>query len=544
MKFLTNLLQPALVYYRYKTKSDPFIKFKEIIADDKSSLIHDSKSKNVLIFPLRVDPTSNTFEGILGYALKEKGFSVKAVMCGQALGVCENVNRGKNFSLHCSLCKAEQKRFSSNFGIDLVNLGTYVSAEQNKLLKDKSRKIKIADIFTCNHNGVSIGKHIRHGVSRHLLASNIDLDENENLIREFLLTAMIIVEGTRAILKESKPEFVVLSHGIYSTWGSVLEVCKTDGYPAVVWGRGYVGQGNIAAAHNESYIFEGIHEGCSDWLNHSVSESAKRELDQYFSNKKNPDSTVDHVNYYAEVGSDKGDIIEKLKLRRDSVKIGVYPNIPWDGTMFCATDDFPDMNAFVKSLVKWAVANPQVDILIRSHPAEAYRTTDLSMENFVDIFNMEVDRVPENIRIIEPTSEITSYQVAQLCDAALMYASSIALELAYDFQPVIQAGLNNASHKGFVFDAATEEDLFTLLDRVGEDDLHMTVAMRKRVVQYAYYWVKRRYMPETLMNLQHLTFQSYQFGSAEELKINNRMLDFFIDCCINKKRFIWPNEDA
>lgn len=544
MKWLINLMHPMLRYYRYKSKPDPFSKFTEIITSDQPHKSSQS-GKKVLMFPLRVDPTSNTFEGVLGYALKERDYSVKAVMCGQAVNVCENINRDKNFLLHCSLCKSEQKRFSDSFGIDSLDINSCLSSEKKKSLRFESKRIELNEIFSYCYDGIAIGQHVRHGVLRHLLMSNIDLVENETIIREFLYTAMVVAESTRLLLRKHRPEFVILSHGIYSTWGTVLEVCKTDGYRAIVWGRGYVGQGSIQAAHNNACMFDLITESCTEWENTIVSDLEKKEIDEYFSDKKNPNSTVDHVNYYSEVVQRKIDIFEQLQLRKHSTKIGVFPNIPWDGTMFCATEDFPDVNAFVRSLIKWSVLNPHIDIIIRCHPAESFRTGDLSMETFLDILHMECDQLPFNIKIIEPTSSISSYEVSAICSAAVMYASSVALEFAYDFQPVIQAGVNNVSNKGFIFDATTENDLFHFLDKASVKELQMTDDMKKRVVQYAHYFVKKRHIPENLLELSHLAFNGYKFNSKDELMPGkNRMLDFFIDCCEHNKPFVWPDSDA
>ena len=533
---VANLFAPILRLYRYQKMKDPFSLFINL----KKKVNFPNNNKNILLLPIRVSPTSNTFEGILGYALKLRGYSVNALMCGQSLTKCENVNQKNNFALSCALCKLEQKKFSEAFDINNIEYLDLVSKDEYNNILSLSKNTNLEDIFNYRYKNVPIGKYVEGGVSRYLLISNIDLIVNENIIREYFLTALLTAEATIQSLEKYKPKFVIASHGIYSTWGTAVETCITYGYNVIVWGRGYIGKGNIVASHNSSYLFETINESTDYWINDCVSDKIKQGIDAYFINKRNPNSGVDYVSYYADIKQDKISVLQKLNLNQDRKRIGIYPNIPWDGKMFSATEDFPDLNVFVKYIIEWANLNPDVDMIIRSHPAEAFRKGNESIEKFIDIINMECHELPSNVIYIEPTSSISSYELSEVCDAALMYASTLALEFSYARHPVIQVGLSNVSNKGIVFDAFTKEAMFSYLNMAVEGKLKVDEEMYLRVLKYSNYWINKRHIPEVLMNLKNLAFDGYMFNNSLMLdKDNFEVLDWFIDRCEDGKPFIW-----
>jgi hypothetical protein len=266
-------------------------------------------------------------------------------------------------------------------------------------------------------------------------------------------------------------------------------------------------------------------------------------LDFYFNNKRNSKSKADYVNYYSDIKKEsKEDIYKLLNIDRKRPKIGIYPNIPWDGKMFSATKEFPDMNVFIRAILEWAKMNKDVDLIIRAHPAETYKKAEQSLESFLDLIKMECKNLPKNIKYIEPGSSISSYELSKICDVALMYASTLALEFAYNKHPVIQVGLNNVSNKGLIFDAPTKKIMFDYLDKAVQGKLIVNKDMHNRVIKYADYWINKKHIPENLIELDKLQFKDYSFNNTMQLsKGNNKVLDWFIDRCIDGKPFIWED---
>lgn len=534
---IANLISPLLKKYRYRDKKDPFEAFLSL---RKQEELPEADQGNVLILPVRVSPLSNLFEGLIGYALKQRGYNVHALMCGQSLTACDNITQQDHFYLSCALCKHEQTRFLEAFGLSKEAYSDNISKETQGQLVTLSKNVPIDEIFEFKYEEINVGKYVKDSVSRSLLISNIDRKANETLIRNFFLTTLITVEVTRTAVKKLNPKFVLTSHGIYSTWGTALETCSALGYRGIVWGRGYVG-GNIIASQNVPLSQDAIYNDSSMyWENIPVDERAKKELDTYFEEKRNPNSGVDIVNYYKDIAKKSDDIFEYLKLDKSRPRIGVYPNIPWDGAMLRKSKGFPDMNVFAEAIVEWAQLNPHVDVIIRAHPVEGGDAFEQSGERFIDLIYRVCEHLPDNIKYIEPTMPISSYELSNICSAALMYASTLSLELAYMRHPVIQAGQIHLSNKNLLFEGHDKETLFNLLDKAVRGELKVDDAMYDRLVRYTNYWINKRHIPEELINRKKLIFDGYTFGSSNELKPGHfKTLDWFIDRCIDGRPFVW-----
>jgi hypothetical protein len=100
---------------------------------------------------------------------------------------------------------------------------------------------------------------------------------------------------------------------------------------------------------------------------------------------------------------------------------------------------FPTQIAWLKDLVAWVEARPELRLVIRLHPrmAKGHRHTSESSE--AEHMRREFLHLPPNVAIVWPESKISSYNIAEHADVALTAWSSIGLELARLGMPLISA---------------------------------------------------------------------------------------------------------
>jgi hypothetical protein len=489
-----------------------------------------------LVLPIRVAPISNLFEGIYGYAMKLRGYSLHALFCGQAFKKWENRNSNDSV-LNCSLCYHEQKRFADSFSIKGHWIDSLISDDLGKKIRNLVNNEN--DCFQLRYDEVFFGHHIKSAVLRYFLVSDVDLKKDAGLVREFAYTTIASYEVTKKIIDELNPKYALISHGVYSTWGGAMEACKKLNVPVVVWGRGYIG-GNILASWNNSYLFEKIYEPVDVWENCAFSKEMQKKTEHYYMEKRNPTSCVDMVNYYNRTNESKNEvknIVEYLNIKPDRVVFGMFPNIPWDGTTFSASKAFPSLQFFVAKTIDWFKRNPQCDLIIRAHPAE---TKTKAKETVKDIIKTVISDLPNNIYFLESDHIITSYKVQQIVDCSLIFAGTLALEFAFFGGCVIQTGLSNCSNKGFLFEPKTVKDYENLLKNVANGKLKVTENMKNRAQHYAYHWLFKAHIPDNIYNRKNLLFASYNINNSMDLSPGNyKVVDWFIDRCEDKKPFIW-----
>ncbi|MDD3870386.1 MAG: hypothetical protein PHN58_08100 [Candidatus Cloacimonetes bacterium] len=533
---LFNFISPILVKLRYRNKKDPFYEFSKII---KGNTFNHEISDNgiILITPIRISPVSNLFEGLIGKFYQLKGEEVKVLMCNQSVEYCENFTKFHNKNIACALCKKEQQRFSKFFKLNAIKANECVSLDEikdiKKLINERNFNRKEDFYF----DDIDFYNAITSAVMRHTLKSEIY--GNIYLLKKYAFTAFFYSRVISNLNKNLKIKTLISSHGIYSTWGSIIDTCKKLNIYSIVWGRGYIGQGNLLFGNNNSYHEEFIYEKPIYNKEDKVTE-VENEVLSYYKKKMEPDSKVDFINYYKDLqqNNDKEgmDLSEIAKLYK--IVFGMYTNIPWDGEMLKPTENFPTTRIFVKSVIEWFDKNPECLLIIRAHPAEVSREEGKGTETFQDLLLSEFKILPKNVIFIKPDSSITSYFVSNIADANILFGSTMSLELAIQKKVVIQGGKNEVSFKNIVYDAHDKVTLYKYLDKVKSKELCVTDEMYNNALKYGYYWIKKRHIKDTSVVLDKLLFQEYTFDNTEEF-LNDEMLNFVTKKISNKERIIY-----
>lgn len=519
--FFKKAIGNSLIKFRYVNKRDPFIELKNILVTkpDRKDHIND---ESILIAPIRMSPTSNLFEILLGLFCEYNGKNVKFLLCNQFLNYCENKTSNRRSSLNCLMCLAEQYRITKYFNIDVVLLNDLITKEELDAILSKTNKFAFNNDSDYIFEGINLKNCIESGVMRYTLKSDLK-GVDENIIKQFALTSFILKKASDNLLIRYKISHLIISHGIYSTWGTVVEVFKKYDIPTLVWGRGYVGDGQLLFGHNMGYHEEFINEIP---IIKDLTIQQYYDVQSYFKNKSNASINVDFVNYYNGMKFSNFNITKFYKeLKNYNVIYGMFTNIPWDGQVFNKTDAFPSTRLFIKNTLDWFEGNKDCLLIIRAHPAEKTRKAAKGTERILDII-MELypDGLNENIIFLSPDNPITSYKLIELIDCAILYGSTLCLEFAVKNKLVIQTGKFNLSNKKIIFECNSLEDFYKYLEKVKNKELFVTEEMYKNAIKYGYYWIFKRHLPDTTMELRNLYFDGYKFKTFNDF-MNNKLLN-------------------
>jgi hypothetical protein len=104
-----------------------------------------------------------------------------------------------------------------------------------------------------------------------------------------------------------------------------------------------------------------------------------------------------------------------------------------------ARNPFPTQIEWLRDLVAWVEARPDLRLVIRLHPrmAKGHRHRNESSE--AEQLRREFSSLPRNVAIVWPESKISSYNIAEHAHVVLTAWSSIGLELARLGAPLISA---------------------------------------------------------------------------------------------------------
>jgi hypothetical protein len=140
----------------------------------------------------------------------------------------------------------------------------------------------------------------------------------------------------------------------------------------------------------------------------------------------------------------------------------------------------------VKETVEWFGARPELQLVVRVHPAESRLKNLPTKERIADLFA----ELPKNVTLVPGESEVSSYTLMDMASAALVYATNAGMEAALRGKPAICAARAHYYGKGVACDAPTREAYFGAIERWRE--LKPDIAAARR---YAYFFFFQYMVP-------------------------------------------------
>lgn len=513
-KMFTTLMSPLFYLYKYWGKPNPYNDFLHMGINGVEESCNSSKT--ILITPIRVSSHSNLFEGLIGKFFELRGYNVVYFLCQGELDYCENIVDLKRKCLKCSLCKSEQSKFKKTFASNVVKISDFITREQIESIIKIVKQRTFEDSSDYIYDGINLKDAIEGGVLLYTKKSEINIYDDIDIVKKCALSSFVISQFLKKFVERNDVFRIISSHGIYSSWGAIVETANSLNIPTYIWGRGYIGKGNMLFGYNKAIQKDLRDEDKSVFKDIKLTEESKQVVKDYFLSKGNADSNVDYVNYYSDINKDEYDVKQFYdKICSYDKVYGMFTNIPWDGQIFNRTKEFPTTRVYLKSVVDWFKENPECLLVIRAHPAEAIREESRS-EKFEELLKSEYPTLPPNVIFLKPTNPITSYEVAKKICCAIMYGSSMDLEFAIRNIPVVLVGQRDLKDKNIAFDVHTVSDLYNYLDSAKAGSLSMTKEMLDNAWKYGYYWVKIRNVYDSSVELSKLSFERYNFEDKKQ----------------------------
>jgi hypothetical protein len=249
--------------------------------------------------------------------------------------------------------------------------------------------------------------------------------------------------------------------------------------------------------------------------------------------------TEDWVRVHESLETDVQAVSAALGLDFSKPCIGLLTNVMWDARVNYPSRVFHDMKEWVIATVSYFAQRPDLNLIIRVHPAERHGTQQRIDRDIRQAF----PTLPGNVRIIAPESPLSTYAVLERCNAALIYATKTGVELTSFGIPTIVAGEAWIRDKGITLDAGSRDEYLQLLASLPVIG-RLNAGTVERARRYAFHFFFRRMIPldvftPTLkdapyaMNIQRL---------HELLPGRSEGLDIICDGIMNGRPFIYPAE--
>ncbi|WP_246721500.1 capsular biosynthesis protein [Rhizobium leguminosarum] len=442
-----------------------------------------------------------TMESLLGMALAIRDASIDFLICDAALPACmmceiswySDVDKLAKHGPkdRCLTCYRPSAEMLDRAGLNAIGLNSKLTNADRFKAKTISTQMPQSEIAAYIEDGIPIGEHAVAGALRFFSRGDLEkVSGAEVILRRYLEAALLTYYGTRRLLAEGRYDAVVLNHGIYVPQGIISETARHLGVRVVTWHPAYR-RGCFIFNHHETYHHGLMTEPVSSWEDMSWNGMQQQQITQYLRSRWV--GQQDWVKFHDQPEFDTRSIEEEIGIDFRRPTIGLLTNVIWDAQLHYKANAFPNMVDWLIKTIAYFEKRPDMQLLIRVHPAELTGTLP-SRQPAVDEIRRQFPNLPANVFIIPPESKASTYVAMSHCNAVLIYGTKMGVELSAMGIPVIVAGEAWIRGKGVTMDATSEENYLRLLDALPLRE-KLDDATIERAQKYAYHFFFRRMVP-------------------------------------------------
>lgn len=490
-----------------------------------------------------------SIESLLAVALTLRGADVSILLCDGALPACMACQSdwypdGQRFLREgpardlCSPCFRFAKGAYERLGLNVVRYSDLLTTEDRAEASGIAASIPADNISNYLEDRQKVGQHALAGALRFFARGDLRGEPfGEQALRRFFEASLLTSRGCSRLFAGGNFSAAVFHHGIYVPQGVLGEAARRHAVPVVNWVPAYR-SGTFIFSHGRTYHHEMMDEPVEAWEDLDWTPAAEQEIMAYLDSRAT--GTQDWIRFHQHAVVDAEDIRAATGFTADKPVIGLLTNVIWDAQLHYPRNVFPSMMDWVRRTVTWFAGRPDLQLLIRVHPAELTGNL-VSRQRVVDELAASFDALPGNVRVIGPESPISTYAAMSSCRAVLIYGTKAGVELAARGATVVAAGEAWVRNKGITLDPIDEAEYFSMLSRLPE--LAPPPDSRDRARRYAYHYFFRRMIPleHTKPKRGHPPYRlSFTGGLSTLLPGRSLGLDVVCNGILHRTPFIFP----
>lgn len=549
-KFLYSQIQ---LYKRRKRHQQDKPDWEQIIKQDagkwQTALNNAKTGVNILIATsVGGDVHMISIESLLAVALTLRGAQIHILLCDGVLPACfwcdsQIYSQAKYFAKNgpqkdlCNNCFAFGQNLLAPLGLIVHRYSELLTPTDYQEAQKIAHTLPVAKIEAYTQDGVAIGEHALAGALRfYARASLAGETYGEAILRRYFQAAILTTKATQKLLHQVEFSCAVFNHGIYVPQGVTGEVARAEQVRVVNWNPAYRKQCFIFT-HHDTYHHQLMCEAVSNWENMPFSQTQEEELMGYL--KSRWYGTQDWIWFHERPEFDLQAIAAETGVDFTKPCIGLLTNVMWDAQLHYPANAFPNMLDWVLQTINYFATRPDLQLLIRVHPAEI-RGTLISRQPLVKEINKAIPQLPPNVFLIPPESQVSTYTAMLQCNAVLIYGTKMGVELTSMGIPVIVAGEAWIRNKNITMDAGSVEEYFEFLDKLPlKEGLDEETTRRAR--KYANHFFFRRMIPlEFTVESQNASeYKLKQFTLDDLLPGKSKGLDVICNGILQGTEFIY-----
>lgn len=452
-----------------------------------------------------------TIEPIIMSGLISRGVSVSSLICGKSLPCCEFNIVGNNipsvskeflrgFSKKsnenlCDNCVSNVKKNYNNLDIDLFELNKYINEDDHKEAFLISEEITVNNFRNYIYKGIKVGEEAFSSILRVTFKGEVeDNDKNLFLAKRYVASGILTVKGYIKAFKMIKPDRIVCIHGVYQTHGLAVKVARKLEIPIIVMGGGGIRKNTVVVCHDETYHNQLVHENTNKWEDYKLTQNEINKTLNYANLKKNSGNGADYLSYHPNPIENRDYLYSNYNIDKSKKIVSIYTNVVWDAQIYYSENVFNNIFNWIYYTIEHLGKNENIYQFVRIHPAEAKGGgLPCNQPMKKEILNYFKNNLPENLRIIDPEDNLSSYLLAQESTANIIYGTKMGLEIGLMKKPLIVCGETFSRGKGYSIDIKSIKEYKDLIENIHDYNFASNQEKwYKNAIRYANYLYFRR----------------------------------------------------
>jgi hypothetical protein len=448
-----------------------------------------SHRQRVFFCSLQKIPPWLEIEYVLATALRLRGHGVTGMLCDGLLPICE-MNLGLRERPPCEICIRRLASYEDAFGFDYARLTDFLFKEDRERAQGLVAQTPTTDLPALVVNGVRVGGLARSELQRYYRGYVFDpLGEALGAYRQWLVAGVLLTWLFERALDHTQPDILITSSGKTLLAACALELAQQRGIHVVTWDTSALYPNGLEFNHNKPASEVHLDDVWAEASRQNLSDNQAKEIDEFM--RRWSRSEITPFPYNPKPLEDERLIRQQLGLRPHSHTVVAFTNTSWDMAVVDRDIGFESMYDWIFSLVHYAIIHPEIDLIVRAHPAEKRVPPALQSRTLVVAeIKKRYEPLPSNIKLIEGDNPISSYTLAEMAQVIMLYTSTLGLELALRGKRPWIAGDVTYRGKGFTLDLVSREHMYGLLDgkvfgnQLSEDEVRLAQ-------RFAYLWIFR-----------------------------------------------------
>ncbi len=424
-------------------------------------------AERVLFMSWRGWSTHLAIETVLAHAVLRRGGAPIFAYCGGRLPICDVMPVDAAPPMPCHSCREyaggaiRAAGFESLALHDVLDVGITVKIARKRV----AALTTIAECEAYADQGLPLGRLVRISVAWFLSRGTlIDTPEIVDTYRSFLASGIVIARGLRSILERTRAQRVFMLNGTFFAERIMSAIAHERGLPFGTYEKGFIHDGIVMtpeAAASQLKMPAGVWEIARDT---PLTDDESAAVDTYLDSRRSGGGALD--NFWRQRVEDTARIRRELRLDPARPLAVMFCNILWDSAVLERDIAFSSMGAWVLDGIRWARSHPELDLVIRIHPAEIGLRNHPTRERMAEHIATHAPVLPENVRVVQPEDPTSSYVFMDEAQLGLVYTSTVGLELAARGVPVVVAADTHYRGRGFTSDPDTAAEYWEAADRM------------------------------------------------------------------------------